>query len=88
MAEIVTLRDANQHFAKYVKAVSEGREFVITRRGVPVAKLAPLVEGSGLTDEQQVTRERVRRRMTEGWVMEGHPPSRDEIYAERVDRHR
>lgn len=88
MAETVTLRDANQHFARYVKAVSEGREFVITRRGIPVARLAPLLEGGDLTDEQKVVRERVRRRMAEGWSMGGHPPTRDEIYAERIERRR
>lgn len=88
MAETITLSDASRHFAKYVKAVSEGREFVMTRRGIPVARLAPLTKRSGLTDEQQIVRERVRRRMAEGWPIGSCPPPRDEIYADRVELRR
>lgn len=39
----MSLRDANQNFAACVRAVEDtGREIVITRRGVPVARIAPL----------------------------------------------
>ena len=31
----VALREANQHFAEYVRAVEAGESFVITRRGGP-----------------------------------------------------
>ena len=41
MAKEVALRDANQRFAKYVRAVEAGESFVITRRGKPVARLVP-----------------------------------------------
>lgn len=42
----LTLRDANQSFAARVREVEEtGREFLITRRGVPVARLAPIEPG-------------------------------------------
>jgi prevent-host-death family protein len=37
----VSLRDANQHLSRYVTAVEQGQEFVITRRRRPVAKLVP-----------------------------------------------
>lgn len=39
----MSLRDANQNFAACVREVEDtGREIVITRRGVPVARIAPL----------------------------------------------
>ena len=33
MATKISLRDANQRFAKLVREVESGREFVVTRRG-------------------------------------------------------
>lgn len=63
----VTLRDANQGFARYVRAVEAGEEFVITRNGVPVARLAPVDGQRVLTPEQQAAWERIlelRRELT------------------------
>jgi prevent-host-death family protein len=54
MDKEVALRDANQQFAKYVRAVEAGESFVITRRGRPVARLVPIEPGKRvLTPEQQ-----------------------------------
>ena len=54
MDKEVALRDANQQFAKYVRAVEGGQSFVITRRGKPVARLVPIEPGKRLlTPEQQ-----------------------------------
>jgi prevent-host-death family protein len=61
MDEEVALRDANQQFAKYVRAVEGGQSFVITRRGKPVARLVPIESGKRvLTPEQQAARQRAR----------------------------
>jgi prevent-host-death family protein len=35
MRHRISLRQANQHFSRYVAAVERGDEFVITRRGRP-----------------------------------------------------
>ena len=35
----IGLREANHHLAKHIKAVEEGHEVIITRRGQPVARL-------------------------------------------------
>ena len=70
MAEEISLREANQHFAKYVRAVEErGRAFVITRRGAPVARLVPVEESAvrRLTPAQQAARRRALERMRRGW---------------------
>ena len=42
MSKTLTLREANQSFARCVRAVEAGEEFVITRNGTPVARLVPV----------------------------------------------
>ena len=81
MEKQVALRDANQHFAQYVRAVERGEAFVITRRGRPVARLVPIVAGRrALTPEQQAARERALERMRKGWDLDGLKFNRDELY--------
>jgi prevent-host-death family protein len=63
----VALREANQRFAEYVRAVEAGASFVITRRGRPVARLVPIEAGRRtLTPEQQAARARALERMQRG----------------------
>lgn len=38
----ISAREANQGFSKLLQAVVEGEEVVITRRGKPVARMAPI----------------------------------------------
>jgi prevent-host-death family protein len=81
MDKEVALRDANQQFARYVRAVEGGESFVITRRGKPVARLVPVETGKRiLTPEQQAARERARERMQRGWDLGGAKFNRDELY--------
>lgn len=83
-AKPVTLREANQSFTKLVRAVEAGEEFVITRRGVPVARLAPVSRTRVLTRAQEAALERTRRRLEAGWDIGGWP-GRAAIYDERAD---
>lgn len=55
MAETVTARDANQHFSRLLREVAEGKSFVITHRGRPVARLVPepASDDRRLTPEQE-----------------------------------
>ena len=81
MAKEIALRDANQQFAKYVRAVEGGESFVITRRGKPVAQLVPIEPGKRvLTPEQQAARTRALERMRRGIDMGGARFNRDELY--------
>ena len=83
MQRQVTLREANQHFARYVRAVERGEAFVITRRGNPVARLAPIEPGQRvLTPEQQEIRQRVLERMRRGIDLGEHrePFDRDALH--------
>ena len=39
--ERVGLREANIHFAKYIKKVKEGKKILLTDRGKPIAVVSP-----------------------------------------------
>jgi prevent-host-death family protein len=81
MEKQVALREANQRFAQYVRAVERGEAFVITRRGRPVARLVPVETGQRvLTPEQQAARARALERMRQGWDLGGLKFNRDELY--------
>lgn len=80
MSKTVTLRDANQNFAKYVRQVQAGEEIIITRRGEPVAKLLPVSGKRVLTPEQQAALERTRKRLEKGWDLGDWKIPRDAIY--------
>ena len=42
MTQTLTLRDANQSFARCIRDVEAGADFIITRNGKPVARLSPV----------------------------------------------
>jgi prevent-host-death family protein len=75
----VSAREANQRFSKLLQAVVEGEEVVITRRGKPVARLAPIE--TAVDAERQAEIERIVARLREGADL-GEPVrwSRDELY--------
>jgi len=63
----ISLRDANQSFARCVRAVEAGEEFTITRNGVPVARLVPASARRTLTPAQEAALARSLARAAEGW---------------------
>lgn len=79
-SKTVTLRDANQNFAKLIREVQAGDEFVITRRGQPVAKLSPVSAKRVLTPDQQKARRRLLARMRKGWDLGDWKVPREKIY--------
>ncbi len=80
MTKSITLRDANQNFAKYVRKAQGGEEFVITRRGQPVARLSPVGGKRVLTREQQAALNRTRKRLEKGWPLGIGKIDRDSLY--------
>ncbi len=76
----VSLRDANQHFSRYVAAVERGDAFVITRRGQPVARLLPVEPEQRMTDGQRAALERTLARMRTGYRLGGRRVGRDELH--------
>jgi prevent-host-death family protein len=69
MSTRISLRDANQRFAKLVREVESGREFVITRRGQVVARIVPAAKTRALTAEQEAARRRSSARLRKGWPL-------------------
>lgn len=76
----ISAREANQSFSKLLQAVAEGEEVVITRRGKPVARLAP-VKGAARGADREAEIDRIIAHLREG-VDLGNPVSwtRDELY--------
>lgn len=76
----VSLREANQHLSRYVKAVEAGDVIVITRRGEPVARLVAEPAVRSLTPVQEDARRRSRVRMARGYPLGGEPVERDALH--------
>ena len=75
----VSAREANQQFARILGEASAGEEIVITRRGKPVAVLAPY-RRQALTLEQEAAIARVVEMMRRGLVHDGRRFTRDEMH--------
>lgn len=84
----ISLRDANQGFARCIREVEAGEEFVITRNGAPVARLVPMRQPGTrkLTLKQEAALARTRARMAEGWPLGGERIDRDELYDRAIRR--
>lgn len=74
----VTAREANQKFSQLLASVDKGEEVVITRRGVPVARLVPEVAAKG--DERAQARRELMDMLRKGVPLGGVRANRDEIY--------
>ncbi len=84
MRYTIGLREANHRLAKHIKAVEEGHEVIITRRGRPVARLTADVGLDKASDPAwQAAYERMVRMMAEGLPLGGIRMKRDEIYERR-----
>jgi prevent-host-death family protein len=88
MSKTISLREANQGFSRCIREVEAGEEFLITRNGQAVARLIPAGGKRVLSPEQEAARARTLERMKEGWPLDIERFNRDEIYEERIDRHR
>ena len=86
MSKTITLRDANQQFSRCIREVEAGEEFVITRKGKPVARLIPTGGKRVLTPEQEAARARALARMEKGWPINAGPLNREELYDDVIAR--
>lgn len=77
----VTIRGANQGFAKLIREVEAGQEVVITRRGRPVARIRPIRGGRRvLTPEQEAALDEAERILDQGWDLDAGPLDRSELH--------
>jgi antitoxin (DNA-binding transcriptional repressor) of toxin-antitoxin stability system len=87
----VTLREASETLPELIARVEKGEEVVITRDGVPVARLvreaaAAPGERRVLTPEQEAAVRRNMAMLEEGWPIGIGQFDREEIYADRLMR--
>ena len=80
MKQLITIREANQHLSRYINDVQNGYEIIITRRGLPVAKLSAFIESSELDEKQQAARKRSLVRMRKGFPLGGILPDRETLH--------
>lgn len=80
MQQQVPVRDVNQHLSKYIDLVESGEEFIITKRGKPVARLSAVEAENSLSEVQQQAYARVSERMRTGYSLGGEPLDRDLLH--------
>jgi prevent-host-death family protein len=77
MDETVSAAEANREFSRLLRGVREGKSYVVTSHGRPVAKLVPMTA-------EEKTREEARQKLFDH--LRGQPASnagpwtRDELY--------
>jgi prevent-host-death family protein len=84
MSKVISLREANQAFSRCIREVEAGEEYVITRKGQPVARLVPVPHKRVLTPEQEAALARAVAIMEEGWDLSlEYPLDRDSLHERR-----
>ena len=83
MINTVSLREANQRFARCIREVEAGAEYVITRNGRPVARLVPVGGRRTLTAAQEAALARTLSRMAKGWPIGAGPLDREALHERR-----
>ncbi|MHB1947087.1 MAG: type II toxin-antitoxin system Phd/YefM family antitoxin [Gammaproteobacteria bacterium] len=67
----VSLREANQHLSQYIDIVQQGTEIIITRRGVPVAKILPIPIKRQLSAAQKKIKNQLLTSLRKGYHLGG-----------------
>ena len=71
---------ANQEFSKLINEAEQSQRFLISRRGRPIAKLAPHTADKTADPEWAVAYRRMMARLEEGASLGGLKVERDEFY--------
>ena len=66
MAQIIGAFDAKTHFSQIIEKAEQGEDFIITRRGKPVAKIVPFEKETGMTRQEALDRFRELRKLYRG----------------------
>ena len=77
---IVSLMTVSQEFSKLIREVERGEELVITRRGVPIARLLPHQGDRTVDPAWTAAYQRMMSRLEEGASLGGLRVRRDELF--------
>jgi len=83
MTETITAADAENQFSQLLRDVESGKEFVVTRDGVAVARIVPEVVADAprkLTPEQEQALKDSEEWLGRGWQLGIEKLDRDELY--------
>jgi prevent-host-death family protein len=77
MSKAISAADANRNFSHLLRQVREGRSYVVTTHGKPVAKIIPFT-----TDDRVVARARAAllERLSDEPVVDAGRWTRDDLY--------
>lgn len=75
MDEAISAADANREFSRLLREVRQGRSFVVTSHGKPVARIAPAFEASNANAKMALL-----DRLAKEKIIEVGRWSRDELY--------
>ena len=79
MDEVITAADANRAFSRLLRGVQQGRTYVVTNHGKPVARIVPVND-----DDDEAVRERAHQALLERLrrqpAVDVGPWTRDELY--------
>src|SRR5690606_6848968 len=77
MDEVISAAEANRRFSHLLRGVREGRSYVVTSHGKPIARIGPPVESS---ESRRTARERLFARLESQPVQTGVRWTREELY--------
>ena len=81
MDETVTAAEANRSFSRLLRGVREGRSYLVTSHGRPVAKLIPADQNDEITQRmRRAARHALFARLEKQPALNLGPWSRDEAY--------
>jgi prevent-host-death family protein len=75
MQKVISAAEANRKFSKLLREVRDGRSYVVTSHGRPVAKIAPVGE-----ERNSKAKAALLRRLQAQPVIDIGPWTRDELY--------
>ena len=79
MEKAISATDANRTFSRLLRGVRQGRSYIVTSHGQPIAKLAPIGEaGETMSDARKSLLARLRKQT----VSRAARWTRDELYEE------
>jgi prevent-host-death family protein len=77
MDKVISAAGANRNFSQVLREVREGRSFVVTSHGKPVARIAPLQSGS---EHSSAAKAALLKRLRNQPVIDIGRWDRDELY--------
>jgi prevent-host-death family protein len=79
MEKLISAAHANRNFSQLLREVREGRTYVVTSHGRPVARIAPVLPKQGKVGDSRAWAALLRRLRRQPVVDIG-PWTRDELY--------